>query len=41
MEEYLQDHGVTGKNVLFLHTGGLPLFFDILPELQAEKTEEL
>lgn len=28
--DYLEEHEVTGKNVLFIHTGGLPLFFDYL-----------
>ena len=28
MTEYLRDHSLRGKNVLFIHTGGLPLFFD-------------
>ena len=30
MREYLKTNGITGKNVLFLHTGGTPLFFDSL-----------
>lgn len=30
MQQYVRDHAVTGKNVLFLHTGGAPLFFDDL-----------
>lgn len=30
MIEYLKEQGVTGKNILFLHTGGVPLFFDFL-----------
>ena len=33
MEEYLKTRGIQGKNILFIHTGGTPLFFDILPEL--------
>ncbi|MCR5294458.1 MAG: pyridoxal-phosphate dependent enzyme [Lachnospiraceae bacterium] len=33
MTKYLRRMGVKGKNVLFLHTGGLPLFFDALPDL--------
>ena len=33
MQTYLRERGIRGKNVLFLHTGGTPLFFDILPEL--------
>ena len=28
MEQYLRRERVTGKNILFLHTGGTPLFFD-------------
>lgn len=30
---YLDERKITGKNVLFLHTGGTPLFFDDLKEL--------
>ncbi|MGN1022554.1 MAG: 1-aminocyclopropane-1-carboxylate deaminase/D-cysteine desulfhydrase [Lachnospiraceae bacterium] len=30
MQQYLKEHAVAGKNVLFLHTGGAPLFFDDL-----------
>ena len=30
MTEYLAEHQITGKNVLFIHTGGTPLFFDTL-----------
>ena len=30
MEAYLKDRGVSGKNILFIHTGGMPLFFDYL-----------
>lgn len=32
MQEYLEKQGITGKRVLFLHTGGTPLFFDELAE---------
>lgn len=28
MERYLSDHCISGKNVLFIHTGGTPLFCD-------------
>lgn len=28
MEHYLDDHRVFGKNILFIHTGGTPLFYD-------------
>ncbi len=30
MQKYLQKHGIRGKNILFIHTGGTPLFFDDL-----------
>lgn len=30
MEDYIKKNGVKGKNILFLHTGGTPLFFDHL-----------
>ena len=30
MSEYLKKNGVQGKKILFLHTGGAPLFFDFL-----------
>ena len=33
MTEYISQHGIAGKNILFIHTGGTPLFFDILNEL--------
>lgn len=32
MEQYLKKHQIQGKNVLFIHTGGTPLFFDDLKE---------
>ena len=28
MEQYLVDEKIKGKNILFIHTGGTPLFFD-------------
>ena len=31
-EKYLRDNNITGKKVLFVHTGGLPLFFDLMNE---------
>lgn len=31
-EKYLKDNNIKGKKVLFVHTGGLPLFFDLLNE---------
>lgn len=30
MIKYLEEHGICGKRILFLHTGGTPLFFDFL-----------
>lgn len=30
--DYLSDHDIRDKDILFLHTGGLPLFFDYLEE---------
>lgn len=33
MCSWLSEHGVRDKNVLFLHTGGAPLFFDALGEI--------
>lgn len=30
MLHYLEDHGIHGQQVLFIHTGGTPLFFDRL-----------
>ena len=32
MEAYLSEHGIEGENILFLHTGGTPLFFDDIRE---------
>lgn len=34
MKEYLQKHKIVGKRVLFIHTGGTPLFFDDLKEIK-------
>ena len=30
MKDYLEKEIITGKNVLFIHTGGTPLYFDYL-----------
>lgn len=30
MKKYLKQFGITGKKILFIHTGGTPLFFDDL-----------
>lgn len=36
MQEYIKEHGIKDKNILFIHTGGTPLFFDFL-KLVGEK----
>lgn len=33
MERFLESHDIRGKNILFIHTGGTPLFFDDLKGL--------
>lgn len=35
MEDYIARGGIHGKNILFIHTGGTPLFFDSLRSMQA------
>lgn len=43
MEDYLKTHGVagSGKNILFIHTGGTPLFFDDMEKINGtERTSE-
>ena len=37
MVKYLEEHKIQGKQILFLHTGGTPLFFDFLE--QEDKSE--
>lgn len=34
MTEYIKENQIAGKNILFIHTGGLPLFFDDLEVLE-------
>lgn len=34
MLEYLKRENISGKNILFVHTGGTPLFFDCLEQLK-------
>ena len=36
MKEYIKKYQITGKNILFIHTCGTPLFFDNLGELTNE-----
>lgn len=33
MQEYIKEEQVKNKNILFIHTGGTPLFFDVLKQL--------
>ncbi len=35
MMNYIRENNIRGKNILFLHTGGLPLFFDFLEDERA------
>lgn len=35
MEKYLADKSIVGKKILFIHTGGMPLYFDMLNEHKA------
>ncbi len=37
MNEYIKKEQITGKNILFVHTGGTPLFFDTLRKLSEGK----
>lgn len=30
MKRYVEEHQIVGRNILFLHTGGTPLFFDLM-----------
>lgn len=36
MKDYIKKYQITGENILFIHTGGTPLFFDDLGELTNE-----
>ncbi len=42
MCEYLKKNEIEDKNVLFIHTGGTPLFYDAFPDLveESEKNKE-
>lgn len=33
MLRYLKDHGITGKKILYWHTGGTPLFYDAAADI--------
>lgn len=32
MKQYIKENKIEGKNILFIHTGGTPIFFDFLKE---------
>lgn len=34
MKKYIAKHGIKDKNILFIHTGGTPLFFDDLKKMK-------
>lgn len=36
MKEYIKKNNIDRKNILFIHTGGTPLFFDALGEMKSE-----
>ena len=36
MRRYVEAHGLQGKNLLFIHTGGTPLYFDFLERQKQE-----
>lgn len=40
MLSYLQEHEINRKKILFLHTGGTPLFFDYLTKQSEEGTKK-
>lgn len=37
MEKYLKENNIKNKKVLFIHTGGLPLFFDFMQSKRSKK----
>lgn len=36
MQQYIEREHISGKNILFIHTGGTPLFFDALKKMSEE-----
>lgn len=40
MKKYIEDNGIVNKNILFIHTGGTPLFFDFI-NLEQQKQQEI
>ena len=39
MQEYLKTAGITDSRILFLHTGGTPLFFDYVSKSVSRSSE--
>ena len=39
MKEFIKEQGIKNKNILFIHTGGTPLFFDNLEALKKVKRQ--
>ena len=37
MQQYIKENNITDKRILFLHTGGTPLFYDFLAKEGAEE----
>ena len=40
MKKYLEEQNIHGKKILFIHTGGTPLFFDDLLKIDCVNMEE-
>lgn len=40
MQDYLKENSIMGKKVLFIHTGGTPLFFDYMKGIQLRKVSD-
>ena len=40
MQDYLKQNGIREKKILFIHTGGTPLFFDYMKGIQLRKVSD-
>lgn len=40
MQQYILSEGITGSNILFIHTGGTPIFFDNIDKLSDRRKDE-
>ena len=40
MQDYLEKNNITGKEVLFIHTGGIPLFFDYMEGIRLREVSD-